>query len=82
VMSVDNGTTWTPLATQAALGVLATGFRNTHTHLGSKPLDVGQTVIFGAQLGRGGQPGPGDVTSGLCQLLVSVYSRDGSSSPF
>jgi hypothetical protein len=82
VMSVDSGVSWTQLATEAARGVLATGFRSVFTHLGSANLSVGQTVIFGAQLGRGGLPGAGNVTSGQCSLQVSVYSRDGASSPF
>lgn len=82
VFSMNGGATWTPLHPTANRGSVPANQWGSVSDLGSKTLDVGDNVRFGARLTRGGASGTADLADSRCQIRVLVYSRTGAASPF
>jgi len=81
VFSLDAGASWTNLnATPNRASALAGAYGNA-ADVGARDLAVGENVLFGVRVTRGGVAGSGDLTDGRCHLRVLVYSRTGANSP-
>ena len=81
VVSLDAGASWTNLnATPNRASALAGAYGNA-ADVGARDLAVGENVLFGVRVTRGGVAGSGGLTDGRCQLRVLVYSRTGATSP-
>jgi hypothetical protein len=81
VASFDQGTTWAPLAANPQAITLPPGAPVNARAVGSRDLDVGQTVRFGLQIARGALPGGASPADVRCRLRTSVGSRESWYSP-
>lgn len=80
VASTDGGTTWTTLNNDIRGAVLAGRWGNS-SGISYTDIAVGQSVIFGMKLARA-DAGSAAVTDSRCSLRASLFSRDGTTSPF
>ena len=82
VASFDQGASWAPLAANSLAITLPPGAPVNARALGSRDLDVGQTVRFGVEIARGALPGGASPADVRCRVRTSVGSRDSWYSPF
>ena len=81
VQSVDGGTSWTPLTAQGSRGYVPAAAWGNLSNLAHLDVAVGQSVRFGARIGRGAGAGTANLTDSRCELRALVFSRDGATSP-
>lgn len=81
VISTDGGANWTPLNANPNRGAAPAGQWGAVADVGTRTLDVGQNVLFGTRVSRGGVASGVDLGDSRCQLRVLVYSRTGTASP-
>ena len=81
VASFDQGVTWAPLAVNPQAITLLPGAPVNARAIGSRDLDVGQTVRFGVQVARGALPGGASPADVRCRVRTAVGSRESWYSP-
>lgn len=82
VASTNGGAAFNTLNAVANRGSVAANQWATVADLGFVDLAVGDNVVFGVRMSRGGIAGTADLADSRCQLRVLLFSRDGTSSPF
>lgn len=82
VASTNGGATWIPLNTVTNRGSVAANQWGAISDLAFGDVDVGQTLLWGVRMTRGGIAGGTDLADSRCQLRVLLFSRDGAASPF
>lgn len=78
--SVDGGTSWSPVNSGATPGSVSANQWGNVSIVGTRDLDVGQTVRFGVRLAR--LTGTADLSDSRCNLRAMINSRDGTVPPF
>ena len=71
----------TPLTAQGSRGYVPAAAWGNLANLAHLDLAVGQSVRFGARIGRGAGAGTANLTDSRCELRALVFSRDGATSP-
>lgn len=83
VITTDGGISWNSMSPIANRGWTAANKWGGFSDIAHVDLDVGQTVSWGIRVTRAaGSGGSTDITASRCVLRATIYSRDGTSSPY
>lgn len=78
--STDGGSTWDQLSNDVRGAVLAGRWGNT-SGIAYTDIEVGESVTFGVRLVRA-DAGAANLSDSRCSVRVTLYSRDGATSPY